>query len=38
MECIMKIIKSLDYSGLLLKEVTETIQHDGKKEDFLVCY
>ena len=27
----MKIIKSLEYSGLLLKEVCETIQNKGKE-------
>ena len=27
----MKIIKSLEYSGLLLKEVCETIQNEGKE-------
>ena len=31
MENIMKIIKSLEYSGLLLKEVCETIQNEGKE-------
>ena len=31
---IVKIVKSLQDSSLLVKEVTET----NKKEDFLVCY
>ena len=36
----MKIIKSLEDSGLLLKGVSEIIQNEAKKlkEDFLVCY
>ena len=40
MEDIIKIIKSLEDSGLLLKGVTETVQNEvkEKKEDFLVCY
>ena len=39
MEDIMKIVKSLQYSDLLLKGVSETIQNEAKeKEDFLVCY
>ena len=39
MEDIMKIIKSLEDSGLLLKGDSETIQNEEneKKEDFLVC-
>ena len=36
MEDIMKIIKSLEDSGLLLKELK--IKQKNKKEDFLVCY
>ena len=37
---IIKIVKSLEDSGLLLKSVTKTIQNDieKQKEDFLVCY
>ena len=37
---IIKIIKSLEDSGLLLKGVTETVQNEVKeqKEDFLVRY
>ena len=37
---ILKIVKSLEDSGLLLKGVSETIQHEVKeqREDFLVCY
>ena len=40
MEGIMKIVKSLAYSGLWLKGVSETIQKKAKnkKEDFLECY
>ena len=37
---IIKIVKSLENSGVLLKGVSETIQLKlkNKKEDFLVCY
>ena len=41
MEDIMKLVKSLEDSGLLIKGVSETIQNKAKKnkkEDFLVCY
>ena len=40
MNDIIKTVKSLDDSGLLLKGVTETVQNEvkNKKEDFLVCY
>ena len=38
MKDIMKIVESLEDSGLLLKGVSETIQNEAKKEDFLVCY
>ena len=40
MEDIIKIVKSLEDSALLLKRVTELIQNEVKeqKEDFLVCY
>ena len=39
-EDIIKIIKSLEGSSLLLKRVTETVQNEvkNKKEDFLVHY
>ena len=39
MEGIVRIFKSLEDSGLLLKRVSETIQNEAKekKEDFLVC-
>ena len=37
---IIKIVKSLEDSGLLLKGVSEAIQNEAKelKKDFLVCY
>ena len=40
MEDIIKMVKSLDESGLLLKGVAETVQNEvkNKKDDFLVCY
>ena len=40
MEDIIKIVKSLEDSGLLLKGVTETVQNEIKeqKREFLVCY
>ena len=40
MEDIIKIIKSLEDSGLLLKGVTETVKNEvkEKKKEFLVCY
>ena len=40
MEDLIKIVKSLVDSGLLLKGVTESVQNDIKKQkaDFLVCY
>ena len=40
MDDIIKIVKSLEDSGLLLKGVSETIQDEpkNKEEDFLVCY
>ena len=37
MNDILKIVKSLENSGVLLKGVSETIQ-EFKEEDFLVCY
>ena len=40
MDDILKIIKSLEDSGVLLKGVCETIQHEAKdkEEGFLVCH
>ena len=40
MDDLIKIVKSLEHSGLLLKGVTESVQNEvkNKKEDFLVCY
>ena len=40
MNDIMKIVKSLGESGLLIKGVSETIRmnQNNKKEDFLECY
>ena len=38
MDDTLKIVKSLENSGVLLKGVSETIQHEAKEEDFLVCY
>ena len=40
MEDIIKIVKSLEDSGLLLKGVHETVQHEVKEQKggFLVCY
>ena len=40
MEDIIKIVKPLEDSGLLLKGVTETVKNEvkNKKQDFLVCY
>ena len=40
MQDIIKMVKSLEESGLLLKGVAETVQNEvkNKKEDFLVCY
>ena len=37
---IIKIVKSVEDSGLLLKGVTEPVQNEvkQKKEDFLICY
>ena len=37
---LIKIVKSLDNSGFLVKGLTETVQNEikNKKEDFLVCY
>ena len=39
MKDIIKIVKCLEDSGLLLKGVSETIQNEAKekKKDFLVC-
>ena len=40
MDDILKIAKSLEDSGVLLKGVRKTIQNEAKEqtEDFLVCY
>ena len=40
MEDLIKIVKSLEDSELLLKGVTESVQNEVKeqKEDFLICY
>ena len=40
MKDIIKIVKSLEDSGLLLKGVSGTVQNKvkDKKKDFLVCY
>ena len=42
MDGILKIVKSLEDSGVLLKGVSETIQNEAKEQrgggDFLVCY
>ena len=40
MEDLIKIVKSLEGSDLLLKEVSETIQKKlkNKQKHFLVCY
>ena len=42
MNDIMKIIKSLEESGILIKDVSETIKNKAKKknkkEDFSECY
>ena len=39
-EEVMKIVKSLEESGLLIKGVSETIKmkQKNKKVDFLACY
>ena len=39
-EDIIKIVKSLEDFGLVLKGVSETFQNEikNKKEDFVVCY
>ena len=40
MKDILKIVKSLENSGLLLEGVSETIKNEAEEqnEDFLVCY
>ena len=40
MEDIMKIVKSLEESGLLIKGISEAIKKEAKnkKEDFFQCY
>ena len=36
---IMKMVKSLEESSLMIKGVSKTIKNEKKKkEDFLVCY
>ena len=37
---IIKIVKSLEDTGLLIEWVTKTVQNEvnNKKEDFVVCY
>ena len=37
---IMKIVKSLEESGLLINNISKTIKNETKekKEDFLICY
>ena len=34
----MKIVKSLEESGLLIKDVSETMKQKNEKEDFSECY
>ena len=36
MEGIIKIVKSLEYSGLLLKGVTETVQNEVKEQKWRI--
>ena len=40
MNNIIKIIKSLEESGLLIKDVSKTMKNEAKnkKEDFSECY
>ena len=40
MDDIMKIVKSLEESGLLIKDASETIQNEAKnkKVNILACY
>ena len=40
MKDILKIVKSLENSGLLLQGVSEQLKmkQKNKKEDFLICY
>ena len=40
MKDIIRIVKSLEDSGLLFKAVSETIQNEGKEQKvgLLVCY
>ena len=37
-EDIMKIVKSLEESGLLRKAIRETFKIEEKKEEFFYCY
>ena len=38
MNDIMKIVKSLEESGLLIKGISKTMKQSNKKENFLVSY
>ena len=40
MENVMKIVQSLEESGLLVKEMSDAIKNEtkNKKEDFFQCY
>ena len=40
MKYLMKIVKSLKESGLLIKEISKTIKNEekNKREDFSQCY
>ena len=40
MRDIIKIVKSIEESGLLIKGISETIKNEakGQNEDFLECY
>ena len=40
MDDILKIVKSLENSGVLLNGASETIQHEAKEQrgGFLICY
>ena len=40
MDDLIKIVKSLEDSGLLLKRITESVQNEIKDKNvgFLVCY
>ena len=34
----MKIVKSLEESGLIIKGICETTKNEAKKTDFFQCY